>query len=68
VRGREIGAPEATGILALAQTRLYVYLDRETRTVHLITLGDKGSQRADIKFSSEFVESLNKGKGSESHG
>lgn len=53
---------------ALAQTRLYVYLDRETQTIHLITLGDKGSQRADIKFSSEFVESLNKGKGSESHG
>jgi hypothetical protein len=26
---------------SLAQTRLYVYLDRDTETVHLVTLGDE---------------------------
>ncbi len=44
---------------SLAQARLYVYLDRDTQTIHLITLGDKGSQRDDITFSSQFVEALN---------
>lgn len=42
----------------LAQTRLYLYLERETQTIHLITLGDKTSQKADVKHASEFVESL----------
>lgn len=37
----------------LAQTRLYVYLDRDSRTIHLITLGDKTSQRADIKTAAD---------------
>src|SRR5438128_2625541 len=36
----------------LAQTRLYVYLDRDTETIHLITLGDKQSQKRDIDTSS----------------
>src|SRR6185312_3810797 len=43
---------------ALAQTRLYVYLDQDTQTVYVITLGDKRSQKDDVQFSSEFVESL----------
>lgn len=53
----------------LAQTRLYVYVDPDNSTIHMITLGDKNSQKADVKFSSEFVESLiaQKEKG-ESHG
>lgn len=69
---------EARGVLAidqkgggkaLAQARLYVYLDRDTETVHVITLGDKGSQKADVKYSSEFVESLNAQKEKDqSHG
>src|ERR1700757_3414309 len=29
----------------LAQTRLYVYPDVETETLHVIILGDKGSQK-----------------------
>jgi hypothetical protein len=53
----------------LMQARLYIYLDRDSKMIHVITLGDKGTQRADVKFSSDFVESLDtqKGKG-ESHG
>lgn len=47
---------------ALAETRLYIYLDRETETIHLITLGDKNSQREDVKTSSEYVADLTKTK------
>lgn len=45
----------------LAQTRLYVYPDQSmpgAPVMHVITLGDKGSQAADIQFCSEFVLSL----------
>ena len=34
----------------LQQTRLYIYPHHDTRTVHLLTMGDKASQRADIRF------------------
>jgi hypothetical protein len=63
--------PEQRGVVAidqrgggknLAEVRLYVYLDAETETIHQITLGDKRSQNADIKFSAEFVESLRQQK------
>ena len=59
--------PEPRGVLAidqkgggqsLKQTRLYTYPDKMTQLVHLITLGDKNSQRADIKCASEFVDQL----------
>ena len=43
---------------SLKQTRLYIYLDTDARLVHLITLGDKGSQEADIRYASEFVDQL----------
>jgi hypothetical protein len=69
---------EARGVLAidqkgggsnLAQTRLYVYLDPDSETIHLITLGDKSSQKDDVKFSSQFAESLRSQKDEgESHG
>lgn len=42
----------------LKQTRLYTYAYLEDQTVHLITLGDKKTQRADIKLSENFVEIL----------
>ena len=43
---------------SLKETRLYAYPDTETRLVHLITLGDKSSQEADIRYASEFVDHL----------
>ena len=53
----------------LAQTQLYVYLDFDTKVIHLISIGQKQSQNADVKFASQFVESLKKGKArGESHG
>jgi hypothetical protein len=52
----------------LAQTRLYVYLDREDRTIHLITLGDKRSQKTDVKTASDYVEGLTSQKDRGEHG
>jgi hypothetical protein len=43
---------------SLAQTRLYVYPDVTRKTLYLITLGDKKSQRDDIKVCKDFVEIL----------
>lgn len=42
----------------LQQTRLYVYADIDTKILHLITIGDKQSQKADIKQSTDFVIKL----------
>jgi hypothetical protein len=43
---------------SLAQTRLYVFLDAATETIHLITLGDKRSQASDIRLAVDFVNAL----------
>jgi hypothetical protein len=40
------------------QTRLYVFADRNSETLHLITIGDKSSQRADNNTCREFIVSL----------
>jgi len=42
----------------LQQTRLYTFAEAETQTLHLITVGTKNEQSADIQFSSDFVKSL----------
>ncbi len=46
------------GAKNLAETRLYVYPDETTNILHLITIGDKNSQSADIQFSREYALSL----------
>lgn len=46
------------GGAGLQETRLYTFADSSTKTLHLITVGDKNSQSADIKFCSDFVKSL----------
>jgi hypothetical protein len=61
--------PERRGVVAidqkgggpkLAQTRLYVYPETTTETLYVLTLGDKRSQRDDIKYCHWFVEQLRK--------
>jgi hypothetical protein len=56
--------PERRGVVSLDQSgfrndlkemRLYIYL--KNQTVYLITLGDKQSQRDDIRYSHEYVKS-----------
>jgi len=55
---------EPVGIIAIdqkgsgvniAETRLYVYPDTETETLYLVTLGDKSTQRDDIKDCKTFA-------------
>jgi len=42
----------------LGQTRLYVYPDVNEKRLYLITIGDKNSQKNDIKTSAGFVIKL----------
>ena len=42
----------------LRQTRLYVYPDVDAKVLYLITIGDKSSQKNDIKLSADFVVQL----------
>lgn len=49
----------------LAQTRLYVYADVENSVLHVITIGDKRSQKDDNRLVKKFVEEL---KGSQKDG
>lgn len=44
----------------LKETRLYVYPDKDTQIVHVIILGDKNSQKVDIKYCGEYVQRLQK--------
>lgn len=60
--------PEPRGVVAIDQkggrgkglkeTRLYTYPNRVSHVVHLITIGDKSTQTADIEYACEFVDSL----------
>lgn len=45
-----------------AQTRLYVYPDPDTKTLYLITIGDKKSQRDDNATCRELIVSLREQK------
>lgn len=51
-------AVDQKGGAKLAETRLYIYPDKRTEIVHLLTLGDKRTQKGDIEFCSDYVESL----------
>jgi len=50
------------GGAGLTQTRLYTFLDHSQKVVHLITVGDKSTQKADIQYCSEFVAEILKPK------
>jgi hypothetical protein len=42
----------------LQETRLYVFPVEETKTLHIITVGNKNSQAADLRCALEYVRSL----------
>ena len=42
----------------LRQTRLYIYPDADQKVLYLITIGDKNSQKDDVKLSASFVIKL----------
>src|SRR6266481_3375756 len=59
--------PEGGGVIALDEkgykpkqppTRLYVYPQQNSKTLYLITVGDKRSQKEDIKDCHQFIDSL----------
>jgi hypothetical protein len=59
--------PEKKGIVALTQqgfrpqqppTRLYLYPAQDSKTLYLITIGDKRTQGEDIQDCYQFLESL----------
>ncbi|MGA8659219.1 MAG: hypothetical protein WB586_24075 [Chthoniobacterales bacterium] len=59
--------PEGRGIVALTQqgfkpkqppTRLYLYPAQDSKTVYLITIGDKDTQSQDIQDCNEFIRTL----------
>jgi len=41
---------------------VYIFPDEATQTLHLITLGDKSSQKADLKECAAFIRDLRKGQ------
>ena len=42
----------------LKQTRLYIYPNTTTKTLHLLTLGGKKSQAGDIKYCKKIVKDI----------
>jgi hypothetical protein len=42
----------------LQETRLYTFAVDSTKTVHLITIGDKETQHSDIEYSKKFAKQL----------
>jgi len=42
----------------LQETRLYVYPAEENQTLHIITVGNKNSQAADLRCALDFVRTL----------
>lgn len=61
LRGRGIVAIEQKGGgKNLAETRLYVYPDVDAEILYLFTIGDKKSQKTDVKTCQGYVEQLNK--------
>ncbi|MBV8276995.1 MAG: hypothetical protein JO170_17305 [Verrucomicrobia bacterium] len=59
--------PEKRGVVAITQqgfkpkqppTRLYLYAAQNSKTVYLITIGDKHTQRQDIEDCYQFIRTL----------
>ena len=59
--------PEPKGVIAidqkggegkLRQTRLYLFADVDDKVVYLITIGDKNTQKTDIKDSGKFIKKV----------
>lgn len=45
-------------IKKLQQTRLYLFPNKENRTVYVLTIGNKNSQQADIKWCGNYIKKL----------
>jgi hypothetical protein len=50
-----LAVDERAGGPNLEATRFYFFAHEGTRTVHLITIGNKDAQQSDVKFCHDFV-------------
>jgi hypothetical protein len=59
--------PEPMGCIAIDQkgfggnlqeTRLYTFAEEQSKTIHLITIGNKDTQHSDIELAKDFIKSL----------
>jgi hypothetical protein len=53
-----VAIDQKAGGSGLQETRLYTFADDKTRTLWLITIGNKAEQPKDIQFCRRFVDSL----------
>jgi putative component of toxin-antitoxin plasmid stabilization module len=53
-----IAIDQKRGGVGLKETRLYVYVNKPLEIIHLITIGDKSTQKTDIQYACEFVSRL----------
>lgn len=53
-----VAVDQRGGGAGLQETRLYTFPDDKTKTLWLITIGNKAEQPGDIQFCRKFVESL----------
>lgn len=63
--------PEPLGVKAITQqgkgaslkaTRLYIYAEKESHKIRVITIGDKKTQKEDIKLCENYIKSLRTSK------
>jgi hypothetical protein len=55
--------PKKPGMGKPKEARLYIFPDPDTNILHLITIGDKNSQQADITDCRDFFKDLKNNKG-----
>ena len=60
--GRGIWRIGQEGTPDVAPTRIYLYPDESKSTLHLLTMGDKNTQREDIQYCYEWLDSHKKQK------
>ena len=48
--------------IKLRQTRLYIFPHMKNKVLYLLTIGDKQSQKEDIKWSRDYVREIKKGE------
>ena len=56
--GGVLALDQKGGGAGLKQTRLYVYPQKSAQVVHVITIGDKASQSADVAYAKAFVDGV----------
>jgi len=56
--GGVIGIDQKGGGTGLKESRLYIFIDKPRKTLHVITVGDKNSQSDDISYAKAFADGV----------